>query len=91
MAGYDFSGLTKVRYRQACAGIDFSGATKVGAYSYSVTLAIEKSERNRLSTALREFAAEQHLQFFDFSQGSSSFPRAAWHWYLRAGCIFTGT
>ena len=74
MAGYDVRSVTRAGYEQACAGINFNGATHVGAYNYSVRLAIQQSERNRLSTALRQFAAERDLQFFDFRQGSSSFP-----------------
>ena len=58
---------------QACAGSDLNGATQVGAYGYSVNLAIEPSDRNRLSMALRRFAAGHDLQFFDFRQGSLKF------------------
>ncbi len=73
IARVDVRSVTKAGYEQASAGIDFGG-TQVGAYNDSVTLAIQESERNRLSTTLREFAAEHDLQFFDFRQGSSSFP-----------------
>jgi hypothetical protein len=74
IAGWDVRSVTTADYEQACAAIDFNGASHVGAYNYSVTLAIQKSERGRLSTALREFAAEHNLQFFDVRRGSSSFP-----------------
>jgi hypothetical protein len=74
MAGWDVRSVTKEGYVQACAGSDLNGAAQVGAYYYSVTLAIQQSERNRLSTALRAFAAEHDLQFFDYRQASSSFP-----------------
>jgi hypothetical protein len=76
MAGYDVRSLSKAGYEQACAGSDLNGASHVGAYHYSVKLGIHQSrvERNQLSTVLREFAAAHDLQFFDFRQGSSSFP-----------------
>ena len=89
IARVDVRSVTKAGYEQACAGIDFGG-TQVGAYNYSVTLAIQESERNRLTT-LREFAAEHDLQFFDFRQGSSSFPVRRMACSLRAACTFTPT
>ena len=74
IAGYDLSGVTRAAYEQACAGSDLNGADDAGAYNYSVTLEIPPAERDQLSAALREFAVEKNLRFFDFRQGPSSFP-----------------